>query len=170
MPDDDATVGIIHFTRGKKGEPLGSAPTHSESIIAQRRHALSLALTAQDQELIAILYGDGTDCRGMRLPQARIDNARTAAQALSQMRHIYLASLRTPDVPALEQAWQKYEPIFTRSENRVSAQRLLELFHDDNLLHNIVLPPGETHCDETPKGFWHRLRRFFGLEEEYQSR
>jgi hypothetical protein len=141
MEDDDATVVIVRPTVQRCGVWVAVTPPHGVAVVEERIQALAQARREGDKERVAILYGDGIDCKRARVPREEIVDAREVADAINEVRQAYWATLGRSDAASrIQEAWLKHEVVFQRSENRVSVEKLLAMLHANGMLSEIVLP------------------------------
>src|SRR5947207_13420211 len=122
MADDDATIIILRFYSTGVGDNLGITTSHELGIVAERQKAFLEAVNERDKERMAIAYGDGRDFKRakIKISQAVIDDARMVADALNEVRQTYFATFNCPNASLqIKNAWQKHEPLFQKTENRV---------------------------------------------------
>lgn len=164
MVDDDATVLILSFTKEAIGSKLYATPPHSPSLVEKRQHLLMEAIKTHDHKCIALFYGDGKDCRQVRLSCEEVKVARLIAQALDELRSTFLATFGSPGAAGqVATIWQKHRELFEQEQYRFSVMNALRHLQQHGLLSLVMLPPLSITSDLRPNR-WSRLCAWFREE------
>ncbi|HEY0755604.1 MAG TPA: protein phosphatase 2C domain-containing protein [Ktedonobacteraceae bacterium] len=120
MVDDDATALIIRLLAdGTEGTPLGSHALPQQEIVKTRKAEFEQALTEDNKELVAILYGDGRmlQSTGMTLLSTdAVVHARTVADAMREVLQAMREAIKAANFA------QKMEPIWWQYASLLSAE------------------------------------------------
>jgi hypothetical protein len=135
MVDDDATMLVLSFTKEPIGSKLCATPPHARSLVEKRQHLLREAIKTRDPEWIALLYGDGEDCRRVNLSSKEVQITRLIAQALAELRSTFLTTLGSPGAAMQVTAiWQKHRELFEQGQYRNSVESVLHHLQKHGLL------------------------------------
>lgn len=121
MVNDDSTALILMFTEDGAGEgdPLGETAGYTDAIIQERKVAFEKAQQEQNNELVAIYYGDGKDI-GFLFPEVtdeKIEHARNVADALQEVLRAFRQAQNTPGLVAkMQQVWRRSGPILEKEK------------------------------------------------------
>jgi hypothetical protein len=156
MIDDDATAIVIQLNNTKEGSNLSPVAPHTKAIIDQRQQDFANAVRSRDKEKIAVTYGSGQDFLGAKRKDAvSIDDARTVASAINEIRQVFLSSFNRPDLQDhVERAWKKHETLLMKDENRASIEALLNTLQTSGIY--LKLPPippsnAKAQLDDSPR-------------------
>ncbi len=120
MVNDDATAVILTFCKDDVpiGEPLGITRSHEEAVIQARHAAFEQARQEQNNEMLAIYFGDGNDLRSqVSIEQKEIDNARKIADALKEVLRHFRQAQNQPNLAArMQPIWQQYGPLLEQEK------------------------------------------------------
>ncbi len=139
MVDDDSTVLILTFKEDgpREGMPLGSTTAHSRQVVSQRKEAFQKAQKDQNNELVAIYYGDGKDLKPLvEVTSEEIEHAQKVADALKEVLRAFRQALNSPDLVAkVEPVWQQYGRLL---QNERCAENICNSLRDNGV--NLTLP------------------------------
>jgi hypothetical protein len=121
MVDDDSTALVLRFKEHGHGDgvPLGSTTTHEHpvarddkaiDVIKERKEAFQNARQDENNELVAIYYGDGKDLRSLvDITDQEIRRAQEVADALKEVMRTFRQAQNTPGLAAkVEPVWRQY--------------------------------------------------------------
>jgi hypothetical protein len=130
MTDDDSTALILTLTANALTgtTPLGATTEHRRTIREDRKRELLNALDSNNKELMAIIYGDGTDpgLKEVPISQEQVHYARKVADALRDMLHVLRQEINGPD-PAgkVGPFWQQYAHLLLEEPCAVNVRQTL---------------------------------------------
>ena len=130
MIADDCTALIVTLSTlpTPQSVQIGTTNEHSSKVRQSRREQFIQATKARNQELLAIIYGDGQDLQreGIVLPTEQIHYARSVADALRDTLHVLRREANNPDRGAmLTPVWRQYASLLCNEPCAETLRRTL---------------------------------------------